>query len=332
MSILLVSPLAGAAEGGIPIDVVLAVLSGVAIAAAFFTRLLPPRKLPGPERIPPASSAWPLAAVLFGGAGFYLFAVSAVAALWHALGERGTLATTQPLESDAGIAVLSTVPAVFGFVGLMLGDRTVFDAVRQDLGIRLGLLGRGLSKGFAGGLVLLPPLYLSSQLMEWLYRAVHYEHPTEHPLLRVLGARPNSLVMGTIIFGACMLAPLWEELLFRGHIQTLILRLVQYLVALSRGQGPAAVPVDLPAQPAGPLAYEGPNTSQPAWASWLAIVLTSLLFAAIHPTWSAPVIFLLAVCLGYAYDRTGNLWVPITMHAMFNTTSTLLFLAGAGSH
>jgi membrane protease YdiL (CAAX protease family) len=35
----------------------------------------------------------------------------------------------------------------------------------------------------------------------------------------------------------------------------------------------------------------------------------------------------LSLCLGYAYERTGNLWAVMTMHAMFNTTSTVLYLA-----
>jgi len=26
------------------------------------------------------------------------------------------------------------------------------------------------------------------------------------------------------------------------------------------------------------------------------------------------------------YERTGTLWVPITMHALFNTASTVVFL------
>jgi len=63
----------------------------------------------------------------------------------------------------------------------------------------------------------------------------------------------------------------------------------------------------------------------------LSILITSMFFASVHPVWSFPIIFLLALALGYAYERTGNLWVSITMHAMFNTISTVLFLLGAGS-
>ena len=59
---------------------------------------------------------------------------------------------------------------------------------------------------------------------------------------------------------------------------------------------------------------------------WVSVIITSALFALVHDRWMQPPIFVLAVCLGYAYERTGNLWTNITMHAMFNTTSTLLFL------
>ena len=45
-----------------------------------------------------------------------------------------------------------------------------------------------------------------------------------------------------------------------------------------------------------------------------------------HPSWTWPLIFLLALALGYAYERTANLWVSITMHLVFNTTQTVLFL------
>jgi hypothetical protein len=75
-------------------------------------------------------------------------------------------------------------------------------------------------------------------------------------------------------------------------------------------------------------AIETIRTAPPAWATWAAILVTSVIFAVVHPAWTAPAIFLLSLCLGYAYERTGNLWVPILIHAAFNTTSTLLYLGG----
>ena len=58
----------------------------------------------------------------------------------------------------------------------------------------------------------------------------------------------------------------------------------------------------------------------------VAIVLTSLIFAALHAAqWPAPIpLFLLAVGLGVVYQRTGSLLAPIVMHAVFNGFSTLM--------
>jgi membrane protease YdiL (CAAX protease family) len=61
-----------------------------------------------------------------------------------------------------------------------------------------------------------------------------------------------------------------------------------------------------------------------AWHGWLAILITSLAFALLHPAWSWPAIFVLAIGLGYLYERTGNLWAPITVHLLFNSLETLI--------
>jgi len=63
-------------------------------------------------------------------------------------------------------------------------------------------------------------------------------------------------------------------------------------------------------------------------ASWMAIILASILFAYVHQRlWLMPPIFFLSICLGYVYERTNNLWAPIVIHTVFNGASTLLFLA-----
>ena len=98
MSILLGSALAAGGEA-LPIDAVLLVLSAGSLGAAVFARMVPPRGLPGPDRVPPDRSPWPLLAVFFGGLGFYLFGISAIASLWAKLGPRLGAATTQPFES-----------------------------------------------------------------------------------------------------------------------------------------------------------------------------------------------------------------------------------------
>jgi membrane protease YdiL (CAAX protease family) len=145
-----------------------------------------------------------------------------------------------------------------------------------------------------------------------------------------------------MVIGACVAAPVFEEMLFRGHLQTLLVRLLMPAQRAGSGglgvlgSGPeaaAAVEVldessqtpDPRPQAADPQTLTV-TTSPPRARRWLAVLITSLLFAIVHPIWMAPAIFVLAICLGYAYERTGNLWVPILIHAAFNTSSTLVFL------
>lgn len=67
--------------------------------------------------------------------------------------------------------------------------------------------------------------------------------------------------------------------------------------------------------------YAGPITAG---------ILACILFAAFHASLSAFAgLFVLAVCLNIAYERTGSLLVPIGMHALFNLTSLLVIYGQA---
>ncbi len=60
---------------------------------------------------------------------------------------------------------------------------------------------------------------------------------------------------------------------------------------------------------------------------WPAIIITSAIFAAIHSYWMHwPSLFILALCLGYAYEKEGSLFRPIFIHALFNATSVIAIL------
>ncbi len=61
---------------------------------------------------------------------------------------------------------------------------------------------------------------------------------------------------------------------------------------------------------------------------WVSLVVVSLLFAAIHANVAVLAgLFVLAVALTLVYERTGSLWAPILMHAVFNAiTVTVIFL------
>lgn len=108
----------------------------------------------------------------------------------------------------------------------------------------------------------------------------------EQPLVKLFRAaaqRGDYSLVGNVILAGVIIAPLCEEFLFRGFFY---------------GVGKR---------------YVG------AWISGLA---TALLFAAFHASLtSLPGLFVLAVAFTLAYERTGSLFVPITMHALFNATS-----------
>ena len=58
-----------------------------------------------------------------------------------------------------------------------------------------------------------------------------------------------------------------------------------------------------------------------------AILISSLLFAAIHVHLpSAPGLFILAITLCLLYERTGSLWGNITMHAAFNASTIVVLI------
>ena len=90
-------------------------------------------------------------------------------------------------------------------------------------------------------------------------------------------------LIGLIVLSACVVAPLSEELLFRGTFYPL----------LTRGFG-----------------------------RFFAAIVSALFFAFVHDTYTdVPGLAILALCFTLAYEVTGSLLVPIVMHATFNSMS-----------
>lgn len=96
-----------------------------------------------------------------------------------------------------------------------------------------------------------------------------------------------------IVFVAVVIAPLLEEMLFRGFVQTTIRSFF--------------------------------NIRNSAWP---AIAASSVFFAIMHEDpghW--PALFVLGVCLGYSYEKSGSLFRPIFIHLFFNATSIIAILS-----
>ena len=98
--------------------------------------------------------------------------------------------------------------------------------------------------------------------------------------------------MVLLFITTAVLTPVFEELLFRGLIQSCFRSVI------------------------------GP---------WPAVLLASVLFGAVHFTLPHTIIPLTAfgIALGFIYERTGRLWAPILCHAIFNSVTMLtVVLAG----
>jgi membrane protease YdiL (CAAX protease family) len=315
------------------------------------------RGAPFPERVSWRASAWPVVGAM--GVGVFCWWTASSAFLTYKQAQ--LIARMGPdakldlaMLSPRDMAVLATVPPLAAFVVLVGAGAYLRRTGAYDLGLGLRRLRRGVFLGVLGSVCVVPMMFGLMVLIEWVYRWLHFQHPEEHELLHALGQTRDPLVVVPLVAGAAIIAPLFEELLFRAHLQTVLRRLFAWFAYGVLGQGPSispvaeASPVGGPGEASSPYAGDGstppPEVAgtipyapavrepaefvSPAWTGWAAILLTSALFASVHAMWTWPPIFILAVCLGYAYERTGNLWVPILIHAAFNTVSTLVFLGG----
>ena len=64
-----------------------------------------------------------------------------------------------------------------------------------------------------------------------------------------------------------------------------------------------------------------------AHGAWPAIAISSLLFTMTHADaghW--PALFVLGICMGYAYEKSGSLFRPIFIHSIFNAISVIATL------
>ncbi len=175
--------------------------------------------------------------------------------------------------------------AAAGFAALAFAD-----ALQRRDQLRLPRLSAGLAVGLLAGCWVIPLVLFTTDFVQLLMQLAHAGPPQEHQLLTIFqsaGAADRLL----IVLSAAVLAPLYEELIFRGHIQ--------------------------------------PALRQTTGNPWFSVMLTAALFALVHGIWwMMPPLFVLALGLGFLYERTRNIWAPVTLHALFNTLAlTIEYLA-----
>jgi membrane protease YdiL (CAAX protease family) len=144
-----------------------------------------------------------------------------------------------------------------------------------------------------------------------------------HQELELITEYPQLPLRIAIAVVAAIVAPVLEELLFRGLVQTTIRSVLDLRFSNFDCRfeiGPVLSRVEGNRQPAA--------GNRQSTRAWLAIGVSSGLFAMMHANpghW--PALFVLSVCLGYAYERSGSLFRPIFIHSLFNGVSVAATLS-----
>jgi len=234
---------------------------------------------PRPHRLPPAV---PLVLI----AAWMLFNLGLFALLEGFVDPPGRRLFLQYLSLNVGYVLLCAVMLVLAhrfFVGGLAG-----------FGIRWRTLGRDLVWAFVNLLAAWPLIYLAVAAVVFFgqqFRGDGFQFEQNPGLVDIQQSvqMPPHVLAAVLVF-TLLLVPLFEEILFRGLLQSAIRNL----------------------------------TGNP----WSAILLTSIPFALLHPQTHWPALLVLSICLGYAYERSGSLLRSILIHVLFNTVNVAMTLTG----
>lgn len=307
----------------------------VAVVLVIRLGVLRPASVLGPHRVRSTHALWMLLIAGFIGFCAWQFVGGLYGAYrvnqWQHAGIDNAAGRVKELLTPADWAILSTIPPLAAFMTLIACEAIFAPGNLTAIGFAFRKLFGGIGTGILAFLITGPLLMWTMIVCEAVYHVIHFEHPREHELLKNLGEVGLGWPAVLLVLGATVVAPLLEELLFRGHLQTFLREL---LYRWSTPPDSTSVPEATPSNDiAAALATNLPAPAVPtrsvsarAWQAWAAIVVTSLLFASLHEGWMRPPIFVLSLALGYVYERTGNLWSSITVHLLFNLLNTLQFV------
>ncbi|MBN1806874.1 MAG: CPBP family intramembrane metalloprotease [Sedimentisphaerales bacterium] len=129
----------------------------------------------------------------------------------------------------------------------------------------------------------------------------------QHQQLQMITEHSQVLSRILIALNAIIVVPLFEEMLFRGLFQTAIRSYIESFHSLLIRENK--------------LVKEQTTDN---FGPWPAIVISSALFTITHVNaghW--PALLVLGVCLGYSYEKSGSLFRPVFIHAIFNAISVI---------
>lgn len=137
--------------------------------------------------------------------------------------------------------------------------------------------------------IALPVIALTSYAWNLVLRFLGLPNDPQD-LLAVFNGVQSKPLLAAMLFIACILAPLNEELLFRGAIF---------------------------------------RFCRQRFGRAIALLVSGALFGALHRNWASFVpLAVLGAVLALAYERTGDIRVPIVAHGLFNLNTLVILLSG----
>jgi membrane protease YdiL (CAAX protease family) len=231
---------------------------------------------------------------------------------------------TPPNWTPKDLLVMTSMVQGSLIVLLPLLLRATSGATLADLGFETREVGRNVRRGLVACALVAPGCYLLMALLTQVWPG------QEHPLVIMLRRELDASVLALAIVSGVILAPVFEELVFRGILLGWMVRAVEDPPAKPKpaplGPDEASPPPEAPRAVAPGLRRPPPATD--TRYRLLPDVTSSALFALLHKgQWPAPIpLFFLALVLASLARRTGSLWASITLHASFNALSTTLLI------
>lgn len=192
----------------------------------------------------------------------------------------------QELATYAAVTVIEVVM----IVSFCFFGWRMFARRLKGFGLDWRTIGKDLPAAMINLISIMPLVLSAIWLVVWLgkvFTGTDFQMPANPGLTVII--ENSQLPLRLLMFGfVVVVVPVFEEMLFRGFFQSMI-----------KGF------------------FGGP---------WRAIFISSAAFAMLHPWMHFLPLFVLSVCIGYAYEKSGSLFRPIFIHAMFNAVSITMAL------
>ncbi len=205
------------------------------------------------------------------------------------------------------------ISAIVTMVVIIFLAQVSFVRRLKGFGFNVKTIGRDFFAGVVNLISIWPFVMLAIILTMYLGQLIWGQdfQMQQHQGLQSITAYPQLPVRVLIIITVVAVVPVFEEMLFRGLFQTMIRSFLARPQFRKRGAG------------------WWPVSARASNRAWLSIVISSGIFAIVHAnTGHWPALFVLSMCMGYAYEKSGSLFRPIFIHSLFNTTSIIAALYG----